>query len=147
MKKTSCLLCLIFCLIFSFIGCGKENGEGEINKFESVTVEVIGKISVPKEISVSDYDRVEFIVIITNNGKKDIAAVHGELDIQDTAGMSIKKLNCDLTQKTIKTGAVELYGNLGWEINNLLDEDLKIYNSHTNSLKFVYNINQVTYSN
>ncbi|WDV46318.1 hypothetical protein PV797_01155 [Clostridiaceae bacterium M8S5] len=112
-----------------------------------VTVVVVDKVNIAQNISKGIYsDRSEFHISITNNTDKDIKGIQGVIDIQDLFGVSIKKFNCDLVGKVIKPKETIINKNLGFDINEFMDDHVKVFTNKFDDLKFVYTVNKIVFT-
>lgn len=112
-----------------------------------VTVVVKDKTNIPKDTSNWQFsNRVQFVLDVTNETAKDIKGVSGVLVIKDLFGKDIKKLQCDFTGQTIPAGSTTTFTDLGYDINEFMDEDVKCYNEDFSDLNFEYEVQKVVYS-
>lgn len=91
-------------------------------------------------------NRVQFVLDVTNETAKDIKGVSDVLVIKDLFGKDIKKLQCDFTGQTIPAGSTTTFTDLGYDINEFMDEDVKCYNEDFSDLNFEYEVQKVVYS-
>jgi len=114
---------------------------------DGVEVVFTDKINIPKDIYNSRYsDRIEFDIEITNTTGKDIKGIQGSVEVQDLFGVKIDSFNCDLTQKTIATGTTTFITGLGFDINQFIDSEVKLYVTDFDNLIFVYTVKQIIYT-
>lgn len=127
----------------------KEELEDNINDTneELVLVEVIDKINKPKDVDnwILD-DSVVFHISITNNYKKDIREIQGVLDIKNTSGVNILRLDTDFTGHIIKSGERFINKDTVLKINQYINEDKRLYNSNHGDLNYTYTIKQIIFS-
>lgn len=127
----------------------KEELEDNINDTneELVLVEVIDKMNKPKDVDnwILD-DSVVFHISITNNYKKDIKEIQGVLDIKNTSGVNILRLDTDFTGHIIKSGERFINKDTVLKINQYINEDKRLYNSNHGDLNYTYTINQIIFS-
>jgi len=60
--------------------------------------------------------------------------------------MSSCLLQCDFTGQTIPAGSTTTFTDLGYDINEFMDEDVKCYNEDFSDLNFEYEVQKVVYS-
>lgn len=119
----------------------KEIQEGD------VTVVVVDKVNLPQNIEEGRFsNRSSFHFSITNNTNKDIKGIQGTLDIQDMFGKSIMEISCDLVGNTIKPEETIINKNLGLEINEFMNDHVKVYTTEYSDLKFIYNVNKIMFA-
>ena len=112
-----------------------------------VSVNVVDKKNIPEDIhSYRFSDRVEFIIEVTNNSNKEIKGVSGVLTIKDLFGKDIMSSGCDFTGQTISPGATAVYSNLGMDINQFIDKDVKLYTQKYDDLIFEYTTKSIIYN-
>lgn len=112
-----------------------------------VEVTFVGKVNIPKDIYNSQFsDRVEFNINAKNNTDKDIKGIQGTVDIQDMFGVSILKLKCDLAGQTIAPGETASYNDLGFDVNQFMNDHVKVYTTNYDDLIFVYTVNTIMFS-
>ena len=112
-----------------------------------VVVTFTGKKNIQTDVRNGIYsDRVEFSIEVKNNTDSEIRGIQGVADIQDMFGISILKLNCDLVGETLLAGDVAYYNNLGIDVNQFIDSNVKVYTTDYNDLKFVYTVNQIVFA-
>ena len=112
-----------------------------------VTVAVIDKVNTPKNTDkwiFSSYSTFHFS--ITNHTEKDIKGIQGVLDIQDMFGETILRVKCDLTSDVVKAGETVMNKDLSLEINEFINDDVKVYNTEYENLIFIYDINQILFT-
>lgn len=125
----------------------KMKKESEVQQGD-VTVSVIDKINIPKDIRNSRYsDRVECHFSVTNNMDKEIKGIQGILFIQDLFGVSIMALNCDFVGNIIKPNETVVYKGLGFDVNQFMDDHVKVYTTDYSDLKFAYTVKQIVFTN
>lgn len=121
--------------------------EPEENIFTGLAVNVTNKINIPENTSAGRYsDRVEFEFQVVNTLDKNIKGIQGILDVQDMFGVNIMYINCDFTGKTMTSGRITIFDDLGIDINQFMDDHTKLYNTKYDSLKFEYEFTQVIFA-
>lgn len=114
---------------------------------ELVTVVCTGKTNIPADYMKGRYsDRCDMTFEITNNTDRPIQGVQGLLIIDDLFGSNITKITCDFTGKVINPGETIENDEMGMEINEFVDTDVKIWNERFDDLKFSYLTNSVVYA-
>lgn len=68
------------------------------------------------------------------------------MTVYDLFGKEIKNIGCDFTGKTIAVGETVTYDNMSIEINEFLDEDVKIYLTDFSDMQFSYEFISIVYS-
>ncbi len=120
----------------------------EDKKVESddVTVKFTNMKSSPADLDNWKYsETVEFEITETNNTDKDIKGIQGVVDIQDMFGSSIMMIQCDLTN-TVKAGETIIDDSLGMEINQFMDDHVKLYTSDYDDLIFKYKVDKILFT-
>lgn len=114
---------------------------------ELVTVVCTGKSNIPADYMKGRYsDRCDMTFEITNNTDRPIQGVQGLLIIDDLFGSNITKITCDFTGQIINPGETIENDEMGMEINEFVDTDVKIWNERFDDLKFSYLTNSVVYA-
>ncbi len=114
---------------------------------ELVMVVCTSKSNVPADFMKGRYsDRCEMTFEITNNTDRPIQGVQGLLIIDDLFGSNITKINCDFTGQTINPGETVENDEMGYEVNEFIDTDVKIWNERFDDLKISYLVNAVVYA-
>lgn len=118
------------------------------NEEVPVKITVVDKQNLPEDIYNGRYSsRVQFTIEVTNNSDKAIKGVSGILTIKDLFGKDILSSNCDFTGQIIEAGSVAIYSDLGMDINEFMDDHVKLYNENYSDLIFEYEVNSIVYSN
>ena len=168
MKKIVSLLLVIF-MCLSLVACNSESNttitdpsanqsnestqnsggnKNEQNKYADISVKVTGKTSLPVDYDENRYSqRVEFSFDISNKTSKSIKGIKGVLTIKDLFGSKIISLNCDFTGKTIASNQTVSFDRIGIDINQFMDNHLKLYNEDYSDMIYEYEITDVVYSN
>ncbi len=114
---------------------------------QKVTVNVTGKRSLEANYNVGRYSpRAEFTFEVFNKTEKDIKGVQGALTIKDLFGVDIMMSNLDFTGKTIPANGSVVFDTLGIDINQFLNEHVKVYNTNFEDLNFEYKVTSIVYS-
>lgn len=120
----------------------------EQNQYSNILVKVTGKTSLPVDYDENRYSqRVEFSFMISNNTSKSIKGIKGVLTIKDLFGSKIISLNCDFTGKTVGSNQSVSFEGIGIDINQFMDNHLKLYNENYSDMIYEYKITDVVYSN
>ncbi|WP_051525747.1 hypothetical protein [Butyrivibrio proteoclasticus] len=115
-------------------------------KSDEVEVIVTDKKSLAENYSAGRYSpRVEMTFQIKNNTDKDIKGIQGVLTIMDLFGDEIQSLNCDFTGITVPAGGTAEKSGLGFDVNQFMDDDVKVYNEDFEDLKFSYEVTSIVY--
>jgi hypothetical protein len=112
-----------------------------------VSVTFVDKVNHAKNKDNYEFsDRVNFHINIKNNTAKDIKGIQGVVDIQDLFGVTILSVNCDLVGDTIKPNQSILNKDLGMDINEFMDDHVKLYTTDYKDLKFVYTTKKIVFT-
>ncbi len=114
---------------------------------KEVTVRCIDKTNIPVDYNagrITPY--AEFTFEVTNNTDKDIRGIQGVLTINDLFGTEIKRINCDFTGNMIPAGETVTIGEKYLDINEFIDDDVKIYNEDYDDMQFEYKITDIIYA-
>ena len=112
-----------------------------------VVVRLIGKEDVEKDSSkwiFNSYSNLKFE--ITNNTDKDIQGIEGKLKIMDLFGKEILTAGCDFTGHTIPAGETVVNDDLSFEINEFINEHMKLYTTAYEDLKSEYTVTQIVFT-
>jgi hypothetical protein len=104
-----------------------------------VTVVVIDKINYPVNLNIGRYSPfVSFTFEVTNNTDKEIRGIQGIQTIKDMFGAEIKTMKLDFTDTPIPAQSSVTIEDLGFEVNQFINEDTKIYFAEIENLQFEY---------
>lgn len=130
---------------------GIQNNSGDNNEqkeYSNINVKVTGKTNLPADYDENRYsERVEFSFMISNKTSKSIKGIKGVLTIKDLFGTKIISLNCNFTGKTIGSNKSVAFEGIGIDINQFMDNHLKLYNEDYTDMIYEYEITNVVYSN
>lgn len=113
---------------------------------DKVVVSVTNISKLPEDTKSGRYsDRVDFIFDVLNRTDKTIKGVQGKLKICDLFGEEILTINCDFTGNSIPVGKSIMVDDLGMDINQFFDNEVKLYNTDFNDLKFEYEVTNIVY--
>lgn len=114
---------------------------------ELVTVVCTAKSNMPADFMNGVYsNRCNMTFEITNNTDKPVQGIQGLLIIDDLFGSNITKITCDFTGQTINPGETVENDDLGMDVNEFVESDVKIWNERFDDLKFSYLVNSVVYA-
>lgn len=121
----------------------------EVDQMENqkVTVSVTDKQNLDINYNAGRYSpRVEFVFEVYNNTTKDIKGVQGILTIKDLFGVDIMSSSLDFVGQTIGADSSVTVSDLGLDINQFMDDHVKLYNTDFEDLKFEYEVTSIVYS-
>ncbi len=122
--------------------------DNEKNKYDGISVKVTGKTNLPVDYDENRYsERVEFSFLISNKTSQSIKGIQGVLTIKDLFGSKIISLNCNFTGKTIGTNQSVSFEGIGIDINQFMDNHVKLYSEDYSDMIYEYEITNVVYSN
>ena len=132
---------------FTCKNCGYSYTEAIPVRDDKIVFTVTEKIDVPKDTSAWRFSPfVELVCRVENMTDKDIQGVQGILKISDLFGEEILSINWDVTGETIPAHDYIVQEDYGLEINEFMDEQMKLYNTSYSDLKFEYNVTQIVYT-
>jgi len=127
--------------------CGDSYIESIPIRDDEVIVTVTNKTNLAENWDAGRYsDRVEFTFIIENMTDKSIKGVQGILTVKDLFGSNILSINCDFTGQTIQANGSITVSELGMDINEFMDDHVKLYNEDYSDLLFEYEVSNVVFS-
>lgn len=114
---------------------------------QKAAVTVTGKTSMPEDYDAGRYSPwVSLAFDVSNLSSKDIKGIQGVLMIKDMFGADILSSQCDFTGKTIPAGDSVSFDDLGFDINEFMDEHIKLYNENFEDLIFEYQMTSIVYT-
>ncbi len=129
------------------------DGSGTVESSEAqtqdakVSVSVTGKQNLETDYKANRYSpRVEFTFEVSNLTEKDIKGIQGKLIIKDLFDEKIMSLGLDFTGQTIGAGSSVSFSDLGFDINQFMDDNVKVYNTDFADLKFDYEVTAIVYA-
>ena len=123
-----------------------EVGENPIPTSDEVLVEVTNKINLPEDWDAGRFSpRVEFQFQITNETDRDIKGIQGTLVIQDMFGVEIMSMDCDFTGQIIPAQDSIVVSDLGIDINQFMDDHIKLHAEVYENLIFEYLVTSIVY--
>ena len=133
--------------IFKCENCEESYTETIPVRDDKVVVTVTDKASLAENWNVGRYsDRVEFVFEVENRTDKTVKGVQGVLKISDLFGVEILSINCDFTGNSINANdSIPVIG-LGMDINEFMDDHIKLYNTDYSDLKFEYEVTAIVYA-
>lgn len=120
----------------------------EATENQKVTVKVTDKKNLEENWDAGRYSpRVEFSFRVFNNTSKDIKGVQGILTVKDLFGVDIMSSTLDFTGETIKANGSIAVSGMGMDINQFMDDHVKLYTTDFSDLKFEYEVTAIVYTN
>lgn len=115
--------------------------------FKDVSVKILDKINYESDFDAGIFSQfIEMPYSITNNTNKEIKGIQGILHVQDMFGEKIIDIQYDLTSETVSIGhSVQVYG-YGMEINEFMDDHMKLYDTNYENLEFVYEFSKIVFT-
>ncbi len=133
--------------ITSVVYANDNIGSETTTESSKVKIEVLDKYNLPVNYDANRYSpRVEFNFKVSNLTAKPIKGIQGVLTIKDLFGVKIMALNCDFTGKTINANQFVSFNGIGFDINQFMDNHVKIYNEEFEDLIFEYTVNTIVYT-
>lgn len=119
----------------------------EVTENQKVIVQVTDKKNLDENWDVGRYSpRVEFSFKVFNKTSKDIKGVQGILTVKDLFGVDIMSSALDFTGEDIEAnGSINVSG-MGLDINQFMDDHIKLYNTDYSDLKFEYEVTAIVYT-
>lgn len=126
----------------------EENTQSESDTLKAnILVTASDKISYDVDLSVDRYQEfVEIVTTVQNNTDKDIKGIQGIYHIKDMFGEKIIDANFDITSEVIPVGQTITIKDYGFNINDLIIEQKKLFDTAFDSLIFEYEITQVIFT-
>lgn len=125
----------------------KEQSSAESMEGQKVTVIVTDKQTLDINYDAGRYSpRVEFTFEVYNNTEKDIKGIQGLLIIKDLFGVDIMSTGLDFTGQTISANGSITVSEMGFDINQFMDDHVKIYYTDYEDLNFEYEVTSIVYS-
>lgn len=113
--------------------------------------EEVSIICIDKENIKADYSagrllpHAQFTFVVENKTEKNIKGIQGVVTVSDLFGKQIKKFNCDFTGQKIPAGESVTFTDKYMEVNQFIDEEVKIYNEEFEDLQFSYEVTDIVY--
>ncbi len=115
--------------------------------FADISVSVSEKTNIPENIDQGRYsDRVSFTFVIENGSDKAIKGIQGVLEVRDLFGEPLISIHADLTGTDVPANESAAISDIGMDINQFIDEHVKLYNEAFDDLQFAYRISDVVYT-
>ena len=126
--------------------CGDSYTESIPVRDDKVVLTVVDKVNYDVDLDEWRYSPfVELICKIKNRTDKAIKGVQGELVVNDMFGEEITTINWDITGESIPANGSITQDGYGLEINQYMDDDMKLYTTDYDDLKFDYKVKQIVY--
>lgn len=124
----------------------KEEAEKE-ELANAVTLNVYNKNLIPKDTSAWRFnDFVELKMNCKNNTDKDIVAVKGNIKVTDLFGNAILEISLLYDTETIPAkGEIDIE-DIGLEVNQFMDEHIKLRDTEFSKLKFSFETTSVAFA-
>lgn len=124
-----------------------DDASAEPAEDQKVAVTVTDKKSLEIDYQAGRFSpRVQFVFDVFNHTSKEIKGVQGVITIKDLFGVDIMSANLDLTGKAIPAGESVAFEDLGIDINQFMDEHVKVYTTEFADLQFEYEVTSIVYS-
>ncbi len=125
----------------------KEQPSKESIESQKVIVNVTDKQNLDINYREGRYSpRVEFVFEVHNNTSKDIQGVQGIFTIKDLFGVDIMSATLDFTGQTIPASEKVVFEDMGIDVNQFVDKNVKVYTTKYKDLKFEYKVSSIVYS-
>lgn len=132
---------------FTCSSCGDSYKESIPVRDDDVVVTVTNKTNLPRDIMAGRYSaRVQLVFDVANNTDTDIIGIQGILTISDLFDKKIISNQCDFTGDNIAANSSITVDRMGMDINEFMDNHVKLYNTDYADLKFEYEITDVIYA-
>lgn len=132
---------------FTCKDCGYSYTESIPVRDDKVVLTVIDKINYEEDRDAWRFSPfVELVCKIENMTDKEIKGVEGELVVKDLFGKEIMTIGWDVTGENIPANGSITEEGYGLDINQFMDDDMKLYNTNYDDLKFEYNVKQIVYA-
>lgn len=117
------------------------------DKFSGIDMQVTNKVNHEKDIYNGRYSPfIELVYQVSNNTDKVIQGIQGVLHINDMFDKNIINLNFDLTSESIPSMQSITVNDYGLEVNEFMDDHMKLYNTDYSKLIFKYEYKSVIFS-
>lgn len=114
---------------------------------QKVKVTVTDKQNLNVDYKAGRYSpRVNFNFEVFNQTQKDIKGVSGTLTAKDLFGVDILDIQLDFTGQTIPANGKSVFEDLGIDINEFQDKEVKLYGTNYDDLIFEYEIQSIVYT-
>lgn len=132
---------------FTCKNCGDSYTESIPIRDDKVILTVENKINYEEDINAWRFSPfVELVCKIENMTNKDIKGVQGDLVVNDLFGKEIITIGWDVTGENIPANGSITQEGYGLEINQFMDDHMKLYNTNYDDLKFEYKVTQIVYA-
>lgn len=127
------------------------DGDSDSSTSQTTGSEEVSIMCTDKENIKPDYSAgrllpyAQFTFVVENKTEKTIKGIQGVVTVSDLFGKQIKKFNCDFTGQKIPAGESVTFTDKYLEVNQFIDEDVKIYNEEFADLQFDYKVTDIVY--
>lgn len=119
---------------------------GETEQDAPVSIVVTDKINLPKDIMTGRIsDAIQLTINVENKSDKAIKGIQGVLTVNDLFDKKINSFSCEFTGQTIAAGSTATFDDLGMDVNQFLEDEVKLFNENFSDLKFSYKIGTIIY--
>jgi hypothetical protein len=127
--------------------CGDSHTESIPVRDDKIILTVVNKVNHEADTSAWIFNPfVELICQIDNMTDKEIKGVSGELTVNDLFGKKIMTIDWDITGEVIPPNGSITQEGYGLEINEFMDEHVKLYRTSYEDLQFEYKLKQIVYT-
>lgn len=131
---------------FTCKNCGASCTESIPVRDDKVVLTVVDKVNYEVDTNAWRFNPfVELVCKIENMTDKEIKGVEGELIVNDLFGKQIVTIGWDITGENIPANGSITQTGYGLEINEFMDDHMKLYNTDYDDLKFDYKVKQIVY--
>lgn len=114
---------------------------------QKAEVVVTGKTNMPEDYDAGRYSPwIELTFDVFNRTGQDIKGIQGVLTVKDMFGTDILSSQCDFTGKNIPASGSAAFDELGFEVNEFMDEHVKFFNEKFEDLIFEYQMTSIVYA-
>lgn len=127
------------------------DGDSDSSTLQTTGTEEVSIMCTDKENLKADINAgrllpyVQFTFVVENKTEKTIKGIQGIVTVSDLFGKQIKKFNCDFTGQKIPAGESVTFTDKYMEVNQFIDEEVKIYNEEFADLQFSYEVTDIVY--
>lgn len=127
------------------------NGDSDSRTSQTTGTEEVSIMCIDKENLKANYSAgrllpyVQFTFVVENKTEKTIKGIQGVVTVSDLFGKQIKKFNCDFTGQKIPADESVTFTDKYMEVNQFIDEEVKIYNEEFADLQFSYEVTDIVY--
>lgn len=127
------------------------DGDSDSNTSQTTGSEEVSVMCIDKQNIKADYSAgrllpyAQFTFVVENKTDKTIKGIQGVVTVSDLFGKQTKKFNCDFTGQKIPAGEAVTFTDKYLEVNQFIDEEVKIYNEEYADLQFNYKVTDIVY--